>query len=73
MGAECAAGGVSFVGVAAGLRDDEWQRDVAARDGAHPSEHGYERLSRIIYPAFATWLSTLVRGSADGGGTAPHV
>ena len=73
MGAECARLGVPFVEVAAGLRDDEWLRDVAARDGAHPSERGYERLGRAIYPAFASWLPTLTRGSADGGGTEPRM
>src|SRR6476661_4475181 len=38
MGAAGAGLGVPFVEVAAGLRDDDWPRDVAARDGAHPSE-----------------------------------
>jgi lysophospholipase L1-like esterase len=56
MGAACADRGVPFVEVAAGVRDDAWRRDVASRDGAHPTEHGYERLSRMIYPAVATWL-----------------
>ena len=59
MGTLCAERRVPFVEVAAGLRNDAWRREVAVRDGAHPSEPGYERLSQAIYPAFARWLGGL--------------
>jgi acyl-CoA thioesterase-1 len=59
MGAACTDRGVPFIEVAAGLRDQEWRSDVASRDGAHPTAQGYERLSRMIYPAFAEWLPGL--------------
>jgi acyl-CoA thioesterase-1 len=68
MGARCTDLEVPFIEVATRLRDDEWLREVASRDGAHPTERGYERLSTLIYPAFADWLRavTPTDGSANG-------
>jgi acyl-CoA thioesterase-1 len=68
MGAQCTDLELPFIEVATRLRDDEWLREVASRDGAHPTERGYERLSTLIYPAFADWLraATPTDGSANG-------
>lgn len=68
MGARCADLELPFIEVATRLRDDEWLREVATRDGAHPTDRGYERLSTLIYPAFADWLRALTPtgGSANG-------
>jgi acyl-CoA thioesterase I len=60
MGVRCADLGAPFLELSAHLQDDEWRRNVASRDGAHPTAAGYERLAALIGPAFRTWLHTLV-------------
>ena len=42
------------------VADDDWRRDGASRDGAHPTATGYERVAALIDPPFRTWLDTLV-------------
>jgi acyl-CoA thioesterase-1 len=66
IGDLCAALRLPYVEVAAGLPDVEgWLSEVAASDGAHPAERGYDRLSRLIQPTFAEWLGTLQQVRTD--------
>ena len=60
MGVRCDDLGIPFVELSAHLQDDDWRRDVASRDGAHPSVDGYTRLAALIDPPFHEWLHTLV-------------
>lgn len=66
MAATCADAEVPFVDLATDLATDlrggAWRREVASRDGAHPTARGYEDLSRRIYPAVAAWLPRLAPG-----------
>ncbi|MBA3707823.1 MAG: hypothetical protein H0W83_03260 [Planctomycetes bacterium] len=57
----CSAAGVPYLDLFSALiGEPEWQREIAAGDGVHPSEAGYDRLADIIlqWPVWRDWLSS---------------
>ncbi|PRY10464.1 GDSL-type esterase/lipase family protein [Kineococcus rhizosphaerae] len=59
----CAAAGVAYVPVLEHLRADAvWRREVRDGDGAHPAAAGYERLARLVEPAWRGFVHRLADG-----------
>ncbi|WP_313812299.1 GDSL-type esterase/lipase family protein [Glutamicibacter sp.] len=60
LAAEAAQHGITYVSVYASLVDHPlWRREVAADDGAHPQDAGYELLAGLIAPAWLRWVGNL--------------
>lgn len=51
--------GIRFVSVfRQTMQDSTWQREVAAGDGFHPDEAGYDLLAGLIGPPLVGWLAS---------------
>ncbi len=67
MGERCADLNIPFVNVVASLRGGEnWERQVNAVDGAHPSASGYQQLTDTIWPPFSAWLRRIENDTYGG-------
>lgn len=53
----CAARGIAHVSVLSALGSDPtWMSEVAAGDGAHPGEAGYDALAALVRPSWRSWV-----------------
>jgi acyl-CoA thioesterase I len=54
----CRRGGVPYASLAEALcRSEEWRRELAAGDGAHPGSRGYAEMARLVLAAgWIDWL-----------------